>query len=176
MCLMAICVSSLKQVYLGILAVLIGLFVIVVLLLPICRSRLHILDNKPLLVSQFANTFSHCVDCLCGLFMFSLAVQNFISLIRSCLYIFLFLLTWWTDLENNDKLHVQRMFCPCSLLWVSWCHVLYWSLYATLFLCMVRVCSNFTDVHVAIHLFQHLLLKGLCFPCLIFLLSLSKIS
>ena len=46
------------------------------------------------------------------------------------------------------------------------------------FLCVydVRECSNFIDLHVAVQLFQHHLLKRLSFPHCIFLPYLLKIS
>ena len=52
---------------------------------------LYILEIKPLLVSSFANVFSHSVGCLFGLFMVSFAEQNLVSLIRSHLFIFVFI-------------------------------------------------------------------------------------
>ena len=65
---------------------LIGLFGF---LLLSCMSCLYILEIKPLLVTSFANIFSHSVDCLFVLFMVSFAVQKLVSLIRSHLFIFL---------------------------------------------------------------------------------------
>ena len=46
---------------------------------------------KPLLVTSFANIFSHSVGCLFGLLMVSFAVQKLVSLIRSHLFIFIFI-------------------------------------------------------------------------------------
>ena len=51
-------------------------------------SCLYILEINPLSVALFANTFSHSVGCLFVLFMVSFDVQNFLSLIRSLLFIF----------------------------------------------------------------------------------------
>ena len=42
-------------------------------------------------VSSFANVFSHFVGCLFVLFMVSFAVQKLLSLIRSHLFIFVFI-------------------------------------------------------------------------------------
>ena len=50
-----------------------------------------ILDIKPLAVISCANIFSHSVGCLFVLFMVSLAVQKLLSLIRSHLFIFVFI-------------------------------------------------------------------------------------
>ena len=54
-------------------------------------SCLYILEIKPLLVTLFANIFSHSVGCLFALFMISFAVQKLVSLIRSHLFIFVFI-------------------------------------------------------------------------------------
>ena len=49
------------------------------------------LEINPLLVASFANIFSHSEGCLFVLFMFSFAVQNLLSFIRSHLFIFVFI-------------------------------------------------------------------------------------
>ena len=46
---------------------------------------------NPLPVASFANTFSHCVGYLFILFSVSFAVQNLLSLIKSHLFIFVFI-------------------------------------------------------------------------------------
>ena len=51
---------------------------------------MYILEIKPLLVASFANIFSHSIGCLFVLFMVSFAVQKLVSLIRSHLFIFVF--------------------------------------------------------------------------------------
>ena len=53
-----------------------------------CMSYLYILEINPLLVTSFANIFSHSVGCLFILFMVSFAVQK--HLIRFHLFIFAF--------------------------------------------------------------------------------------
>ena len=60
-------------------------------LLLSCMSCLYILEIKPLLVASFANIFSHSVGCLFILLIVSFAVQKLVSLIRSCLFIFVFI-------------------------------------------------------------------------------------
>ena len=58
-------------------------------LLLSCISSLYILEIKPLLVTEFANIFSHSVGCLLVLFMVSFVVQKLVSLIRSHLFVFI---------------------------------------------------------------------------------------
>ena len=64
---------------------LIGLFVFLIL------SCLYILEMNPLSVASFANIFSHSEGCLFILFMVSFAVQKLLNLIRSHLFIFVFI-------------------------------------------------------------------------------------
>ena len=52
---------------------------------------LHILEINPLLVTSFANIFSHSVTCLFILLIVSFAVQKSLSLVRSHLFIFGFI-------------------------------------------------------------------------------------
>ena len=54
-------------------------------------SGLYILEINPLSVASFANIFSHSEGCLFILFMVSFAVQKLLSLIRSHLFIFVFI-------------------------------------------------------------------------------------
>ena len=67
---------------------LIGLFVFLILS---CMSFLYILELNPLSVALFAIIFSHSQSCLFILFIVSLAVQKLSSLIRSHLFIFVFI-------------------------------------------------------------------------------------
>ena len=53
-------------------------------------SCLYILGVNPLSVISFANIFSHSVGCLFILSMVSFAVEKLLSLIRSHLFIFVF--------------------------------------------------------------------------------------
>ena len=54
-------------------------------------SCLYILEINPLSVVSFANIFSHLEGCLFVLFMVSFAVQKLLSLIKSHLFIFVFI-------------------------------------------------------------------------------------
>ena len=53
-----------------------------------CMSCLYILEINPLSVVSFAIIFSHSEGCLFNLLIVSFAVQKFLSLIRSHLFIF----------------------------------------------------------------------------------------
>ena len=56
-------------------------------------AYLCILEIKVLLVTSFASIFSHSIDCLFILFMVSFAVQTHVSVIRSCLFIWITVLS-----------------------------------------------------------------------------------
>ena len=78
-----------RNVYLGLpLIFWLGCFV---LLLLSCMSCLYILEINPLSNILFANIFSHSVGCLFILFMVSFPVQKLFCLIRSHLFIFVFI-------------------------------------------------------------------------------------
>ena len=94
----------------------IGLFV---LLMLNCISCLCF-DSNPLLVSLFANVFSHSTGCLLILLMVSFAVQEHFSLIRSHLFIFAFIsfavgywskkILLWNILKNVSFMSSYRSF------------------------------------------------------------------
>ena len=86
LCSLAICMSSLENVCSGLLP-LIGLFVF----LLSCMRCLYILEINPLSMVSFVVIFSHSEGCLFTLFIVSFAVQKLLSLIRSHLFIFVFI-------------------------------------------------------------------------------------
>ena len=77
-------------------------------------SYLYILEINPLSVSSFANIFLHSVGYLFILFMVSFAVQKLLSLIRSHLFIFVFISITLGDRTKRNCCNLcQRVFCLC---------------------------------------------------------------
>ena len=94
----------------------IGLFLL--LLLLSCMSCSHILKIKPLSVTLFANIFSHSVGCLFVLFIVSFAVQKLVSLIRSHLFIIVFVSLAQESAQAVTE-HLHGVCFPCPLHHVS---------------------------------------------------------
>ena len=72
-----------------------------------CMSCLYMLYINPLMVISFSNIFSHSVDCPFILLMVSFAVQKLLSLIRSHLFIFVFVS--FTVGDRSKKILLQFM-------------------------------------------------------------------
>ena len=87
-CLLAICVSFGESLFWSSVHFLTVLFDNLILS---CVNSLYILVINPLSVALFANIFSYSVDCLFFLFMVFFAVQKLLRLIRSHLFIFVFI-------------------------------------------------------------------------------------
>ena len=85
-------------------------------------SCLYITEIKPFLAALFA-WFSPSLQVEL-LFMVSFAMQKHLKVwIGSiCLFLFLFLLPWETDLRKHCYGLCLRMFCLCSLLVIVWCY------------------------------------------------------
>ena len=151
------------------------------LFLDIELYELFILDINPLSAISFANTFSHSVSCLFVLWMVSFAVQKLLGLIRSHLFISVFIpLPQETDpkkvflqfvSKNVLPMFSFRSFMVSGLTFRSLIHFKFIFVYGE------RKYSNLIVLHVAVQFSQHHhLLKRLSFLHCIFLPTLSQIN
>ena len=110
MCLLAICMSSWRNICLGLLPIFwLELFVFLLLSYMGC---LYILEINPLSVASFANIFSHSVGCLFILLIGSFTMQKTLILIKPHLFIFVFYFHYWNKRrwiwEDIAVIHVRE--------------------------------------------------------------------
>uniref|UniRef100_A0A8D0PJZ2 Uncharacterized protein n=1 Tax=Sus scrofa TaxID=9823 RepID=A0A8D0PJZ2_PIG len=132
---------------------------------------------NPLTVDSLAKILSHSVGCLFVLFRVSFAVQKLFSLIRSHLFIFVFIVNTlrggsakmllWFMSESVWPMFSSKSLIVSGLISRSLIHVEFIFVYG------VREYSNFILFHVAVQFSQHHLLNGLSFLHYIFLPPLS---
>ena len=168
-CLLAICMSSLKKCLLRFSAHFFFNFLL---------SCLYILETNPLSVALFANIFSHSDGYLFVLFLVSFAVKGFkfnqVPFVYFCFYSHFF--RRWV--KKDLAVVYVRVFCLCFPLKIFIMSTLSFTSsihFEFIFVYVVRECSNFILLHVAVQFSLHHLLKRLSFLHCIFLSPLSQI-
>ena len=173
MCLLAICVSSWRNVCLVLLPIFqLGCLyfccwaICVFWKLNPCQS--HLL--------QILSPFYRFFFLLCLWFSWRYKSQC-VWLGPIYLSLFLFLLPWETDLRKNrwELCHKILPVISSRSLTVSCLILKSLSHFEFIFVYGVRVCSNFIDLYATVHLFRHILLNRLCFLDCIFLHSCQRL-
>ena len=126
-------------------------------------------------VSAFPNIFSHSVGCIFVLFGVSFAVKKLLSLIRSHLFILVFIVITLGDgsekillmSESIQPMFSSKSFIVSGLICRSLIH------FEFIFVNSIREGSNCIILHVAVQFSWHHLGKGLSFLHCIFLPPLS---
>ena len=133
MCLLAIYMSSLRNVYLELHIFLLSCLVF---LLLCCMSCLYNLEMKSLSTASFSNITPSPSVVFSFRFMLPFAVQKLASLTCLLLLLSIFLLSWETHIKHCYDF-CQWMFHLCSLLGILSCLVLKISIILSLFLCIM---------------------------------------
>ena len=142
-------------------------------------SCLYVLKINPLSFVSFAIIFSHSEGCLFILFIVSFAVQKLLRLIRSHLFVYLFLFPLLCEVGHKgsccDLCHGVVCLCfPLRVLWYLSLDLVLLIHFEFIFVCDVRKYSNFILLCRAVQFSQHHLLKRLSFPHCIFLPPWSR--
>ena len=131
---------------------------------------------NPLSVDSLAKMFSHSVGCLFVLFRVSFAVQKLLSLIKSHLCIFYFVITLRGGSEKMLLSFMSKSVWPMfsSKNFIVSGHIFRSLIHSEfIFVYCVRECSHLILLWVAVHVSQHHLLNRVSFLHCIFLPPLS---